>query len=182
MGSGRLAHSLVVVVTRRSPCPVSPDGVNVTEGDLHPHTECLSSLTAFLGQWPCLAPGTATRPASWLVSFQGVERSAQPWARAVPTWGRQWTGEGRAASLAEQRVPRPGRAPDPQAGPDVSTGWPPLRSAPEHELPGRDMSSSVPGRVPAVLTQASALGRPGLAALEGTLGRGRVSKPRCTGG
>ena len=41
MGSGSLAHSLVVVVARRSPCPVSPDRVNVTEGDLHPHTECL---------------------------------------------------------------------------------------------------------------------------------------------
>ena len=44
------------------------------------------------------------------------------------------------------------------------------------------MSSSVPGRVLAMLTRASALGRPGLAALEGTQGRGRVSKPRCTEG
>lgn len=82
MGSGRLAHSLVVVVGRRSPCPVSPDGVNVTEGDLHPHTECLSSLTAFLGQWPCLAPGTATRP-------------PPGWSRSREWRGRHSLGPGR---------------------------------------------------------------------------------------
>lgn len=124
VGSGSLAHSLVVVVARQSPCPVSPDGVNVTEGDLHPHTECLSVVSDCVpGAVALPGPRDCHVPAFQLVSFQGVERSSQPWARAVTAWAQQWTGEGRAAGLAEQRVPRLGRAPDPQADPDVSTGW-----------------------------------------------------------